>query len=114
MRVLRALAGSLLWILASVLGLVAIILCATLILLPLGIPLLMLTRRLFGRAVRLFLPPGALHPVKASGEASKSALKDAMDGLGEQLSSARPKDATRAARRQIQKGKKRAKKVANA
>jgi hypothetical protein len=114
MRVLRALAGALLWILATVLGLVAVILCATLILLPLGIPLLMLARRLFGLAVRLFLPRGALHPVKASGEATKSALKGALEGLGEQASNARPKDAGHAARKQLKKGKKRLKKVANA
>ena len=37
MRIPRALLGSLLWILAAVLGLVAVILCVTVILLPLGI-----------------------------------------------------------------------------
>ena len=36
MRILRGIAGALLWILAAVLGLVAIVLCITIILLPLA------------------------------------------------------------------------------
>ena len=52
MRMLRALVGSLLWILSGVLGLVGVILCVTVILLPLGIPLLYLARRLFKYSMR--------------------------------------------------------------
>ena len=40
MRLLRGLLGALLWILASVLGLVGVLLCVTIILLPVGIPAL--------------------------------------------------------------------------
>ena len=47
MRILRWLAAGLLGTVAGLLGLVGVILCATLILLPLGIPVLMITRRLF-------------------------------------------------------------------
>jgi hypothetical protein len=64
MRLLRGLLGALLWILASVLGLVAVILCVTVILLPIGIPLLLLSRRMFTKAVRLLLPRSAAHPVQ--------------------------------------------------
>ena len=67
MRLARGLLGSLLWILAGLLGLVAILLCVTVILLPLGIPLLKLSRKLFGRAVRLLMPPAVVHPVKHTG-----------------------------------------------
>ena len=64
MRVLRGLAGALLWLLAVVVGLVAVILCVTVILLPLGIPLLGLARRMVTNGVRLMLPRGVAHPVK--------------------------------------------------
>lgn len=63
MRFLRGLSGGLLWIVASLLGLVAVLLCVTVILLPVGIPLLMLARRMFGRAVGLMLPRAMSHPV---------------------------------------------------
>jgi hypothetical protein len=64
MRLLRGLLGALLWILASLVGLLGVIACVTLILLPVGIPLVMLARRLFGKSVRLFLPPAVAHPAK--------------------------------------------------
>ena len=64
MRFLRALVGSLLWLVASLIGLVGVIACVTLILLPIGIPLLGLARRLFGKSVRLFLPPAIAHPTE--------------------------------------------------
>ena len=46
MRLLRGLLGAVLWILAALLGLVGFVLCVTVILLPLGIPLLGVARRL--------------------------------------------------------------------
>ena len=64
MRLLRGLLGALLWIVASLVGLLGVIACVTLILLPVGIPLVMLARRLFGKSVRLFLPPGVAHPAQ--------------------------------------------------
>jgi len=64
MRVLRGLLGALLWIVAGLLGLVSLILCVTVILLPLGIPLFRLSKALFGTAVRLMLPQAVAHPVK--------------------------------------------------
>ena len=56
MRLLRALAGTLLWVLAAVLGLVGAILCVTLILLPVGLVVFGYARRLFTLASRLMAP----------------------------------------------------------
>jgi hypothetical protein len=70
-RLLRGLLGALLWLLAAVLGLVGFILCVTVILLPIGIPLLMLARRLFTKAVQLMLPRSMAHPVEELGKAAR-------------------------------------------
>jgi hypothetical protein len=56
MRLLRALGGVLLWIVSALLGLIAVILCVTVILLPVGIPLLGYAGRLFMLSVHLVLP----------------------------------------------------------
>ena len=66
MKLLKGLAGSLLWILAGVLGLVSILLCVTIILLPLGSPLLGVSRRLMTTGVQLMLPKAVAHPVRES------------------------------------------------
>jgi hypothetical protein len=113
MRVLRAMGGALLWVVASVVCLVALILSVTVVLLPLGIPLFMLGRKLFAQAIRLFMPRAALHPVKTSGKASRSAAKNLVDGLGDQLSRV-PRPDGKKARKQVQKSQKKLKKVANA
>jgi hypothetical protein len=42
MRLLRGLIGAVLWILAALLGLVGLVLCVTVILLPVGIPVLIM------------------------------------------------------------------------
>jgi hypothetical protein len=47
MRLLRGLLGVLLWILAGLLGLVGVVYCVTIILLPLGISVMKLAGRLF-------------------------------------------------------------------
>lgn len=113
MRVLRAVAGALLWIVASAVCLVALVLCVTVILLPLGIPLLMLGRRLFGMAIRLFMPPGARHPVKTAGRASRSAVAGAAEALGDRLSDV-PRPDGKAVRKQVRKTSKKVRKVAHA
>jgi hypothetical protein len=74
MRLLRGIPGAVLWILAAVLGLVGLLLCATVILLPLGIPLVKLAGRLFSRSVQLMLPRAVAHPVA---ELTKAADKEA-------------------------------------
>src|SRR4051794_15597667 len=84
MRILKGLAGSLLWIAAGLLGLVSILLCMTIVLLPLGIPLLSLSRRLMTTGIRLMLPRSVAHPVKES----KKGLKSRRDDVGDSASSA--------------------------
>ena len=79
MRILKGLAASLLWILAGVLGLVSLLLCLTVILLPLGIPLLGLARRMFTRAVALMLPRAMSHPLDEGRKKARS-KKDELGG----------------------------------
>ncbi len=74
MRLLRGLPGAVLWILAAVLGLVGVLLCVTVILLPLGIPLVKLACRLFSRSMQLMLPRELAYPVD---ELTKAADKRA-------------------------------------
>ena len=69
MKPFRWLGAGLLWILAGLLGLVGGLLCVTIILLPLGIPILMLARKLFTASGRLLLPQPVKHPVKEAGKA---------------------------------------------
>ena len=63
MRLLRGLIAVVTWLLGLVLLLVAVLLCATLILLPLGIPLLRYALRLFGAGTRLTTSRKVTHPI---------------------------------------------------
>ena len=84
MRFLRSLLGGLLWLLACLVGLVAAIACVTVILLPIGIPLLGLARRLFGKSVRLFMPPALAHPTKEPRRRGRQGRKTSGE-LGERV-----------------------------
>jgi hypothetical protein len=64
MRMLRGLAAALLWLVAGLLGLLGVILSVTIVLLPLGVPLLFLARRVFGYSMTLLLPRTVRHPVR--------------------------------------------------
>ena len=81
MRLLRALAGSLLWILSGLLGLVGVLLCVTVVLLPLGIPALGLARRLFRYSMVFFLPRTVRHPVQELGKSARRSTKDAASAV---------------------------------
>ena len=91
MRALRWAGASLLMLLAGLLGLVGALLCVTLILLPLGIPILFLAKRLFRTAGQLVVPRAVRHPVeeshKRSGKAAKRSGK-AAKGAGAAATSA--------------------------
>ena len=76
MRVLRGLLGALVWIVACVVGLVGALLSVTLILAPVGIPLLFLARRLFGASMALFLPRAMRHPAQELGKKGRQAAED--------------------------------------
>jgi hypothetical protein len=77
MRLLRGLLGALLWIVAALLGLVGIVLCVTVILLPAGIPLLGVARRLLTRSVQLMLPRELAHPIREPKRRAEDAFGDA-------------------------------------
>ena len=94
MRLVRGLLGALLWIVAALLGLVGLVMCVTIILLPLGIPVLGLSRRLITHAVQLMLPQSLAHPVKES----KKKAKDKGEGLGSVAS-----DTAKKAKKKIRK-----------
>jgi hypothetical protein len=98
MRLLRGLIGAVLWILAALLGLVGLVLCVTIILLPVGIPVLIIARRLITRAVQLMLPRALAHPVK---EISKTTTK-----TGKEVGSV-ASDAAKKGRKFLHQGRKR-------
>jgi|tagenome__1003787_1003787.scaffolds.fasta_scaffold20906322_4 hypothetical protein len=77
MFLLRGLAASLLWIVAGLLGLVGALLCATLVLLPVGIPLLMLAKKVFGYSMVVMVPGKVRHPVQHAEKSTKRGLKRA-------------------------------------
>ena len=86
MRILRGLGGAVLWLLACVVGLVAVILCVTVLLLPAGIPLLRVARRMFAKAARLMLPRALAHPVQTAKD-SVSEKVDSVKGASNSASS---------------------------
>lgn len=68
MFVLRWLGAGLLWILAGVVGLIGVLLSITIILLPIGIPVLLLAKKIGGLATALMLPKAVRHPVQELGD----------------------------------------------
>ena len=73
MKPFRWLGAGLLWILAGVVGLLGALLSITIILLPIGIPLLWLARKLGGMAGALVVPKAVRHPVQELGDRSSKA-----------------------------------------
>jgi hypothetical protein len=103
MRLLRGVGGAGLWIVASLLGLVGVVLCVTVILLPVGIPLLKTAGGLYRHAVQLMLPRALAHPVNELGKAAKKRDRkirsSASDALGDTTKHTRK--AARKMRKQI-------------
>lgn len=64
MGLIRGLAGAVISVVALLLALVAVVLCVTVILLPLGLPLLAYAGRIFALALKLMLPRAVSHPVR--------------------------------------------------
>lgn len=101
MRVLRAVGGAVLWLLATVVGLLGAVLSITIVLLPIGIPLLLLAGSLFRRSMALLLPRSVLHPVEETGKTAKRKAKRLRKG----------KDIPGVSPRQVKRGKKRVRRV---
>ena len=91
MRFLRGLGGAVLWIVASVVGLLAVVLCVTVILLPLGIPLLMMAKRMFGKSFGLLLPRALTHPVDEGSKKMSKGRKDVSAKAGKASKAGRKK-----------------------
>jgi hypothetical protein len=85
MKPFRWLAAGLLWILAGVVGLLGAVLSITVILLPLGIPLLLLARKLGGWAGTLLVPKAVRHPVQEAASVSSDTASSAGKGAGKLL-----------------------------
>ena len=85
MWIFRALAGALLWLLAGILGLVGAICCVTIILLPVGIPVLALARKLFAYSMVFFLPRKVRHPVDELKKSAGSKASDAVDSVKDSM-----------------------------
>ena len=103
MRALRWAGACLLGLLGGLLGLVGVVLCVTVLLAPLGIPVLFLARRLFRTAGQLVVPRRVRHPVEALQNAASSAAEDLGDA---------GRKRGRRARRKVAKTAKKAKKRA--
>lgn len=73
MKALRWTGASLLSLLGGLLGLVGLLLCLTVVLAPLGIPILFLAGRLFRTAGDLVVPRRVRHPIEAVGHAGSGA-----------------------------------------
>lgn len=71
MRLLRAVAASLLWVLGLVLGLVGVILCVTIVLVPVGLAVLGYARRLFAYSAQLMAPHTTSRLADTKGRASR-------------------------------------------
>jgi hypothetical protein len=104
MKALRWLGASLLWIVGGLLGLVGAILCVTIILAPLGIPILFLARRVFRVAGALVVPRKVRHPIEALSDAASDATSDLGKGARK-----RGKAARKQGRRTTKKAKKKLK-----
>jgi hypothetical protein len=101
MRLLRGLLGALLWVVGAVLGLVGLVSCVTVVLLPVGIPLVGFAGRLITHAVKLMLPRSLAHPVD---ELTKTTKKKARRIRS--TSSGAVADTTKKARKAVRKQRK--------
>ena len=97
MRVLGILGGSVLWILAAVLGLVGAVLCVTIILLPLGIPVLWLAKKLFTASMAMMVPHKVRHPVAHAADSLRSGTDDARKQMSKKLAKPMSNKASKAA-----------------
>jgi hypothetical protein len=113
MRLLRGLGGALLWVVASLVGLIAVVLCVTIILLPVGIPLLMVAKKMFGRSVGLMLPRAMSHPIDEGSKKSKQKGKQVSTKAGNASKKGRKKadKFDKSANKKLDKGGKKIRKL---
>jgi|SRR5829696_7373684 len=92
MKLLRWPAAAVVWILAGVVGLLGVVLSITILLLPLGLPLLWLSRRLYSVAGMLVLPRAARRPVATAQDKASDVGRGARKQL--RKAAAKTSDAT--------------------
>jgi hypothetical protein len=114
MKALRWLGASLLGLVGGLLALVGAILCVTIILAPLGIPILFLARRLFRTAGQLVVPRKVRHPIEALTDATSDNASDLGKSARKRGKAAREQGeaATGAAAKRTKKAKKASRKTA--
>ena len=88
------------------LGLVAVVLCVTVILSPVGLVLLGYARRLFTLSLKLVLPRGMSHPFEEGGKAVHEGTLKARKKLGAAVPDRKPahkrgRDVVRRARKRV-------------
>jgi hypothetical protein len=71
------------WLLAIVLGLVGVILCVTIILIPLGIVVLRFAKSLLGTSMRLFLPRAVTHPLQELDKSGRTTARRTKAAVGD-------------------------------
>ncbi|MGY4650259.1 hypothetical protein [Mycobacterium sp. URHB0021] len=101
MRLLRGLLGALLWVLGAVLGLVGLVLCVTVILLPLGIPVVAFAGRIFAYAVKMMLPRSIAHPIDEFTKTTKTKSRKIRSASADAVA-----DTTKKARKVVRKQRK--------
>jgi hypothetical protein len=101
MRIVRGIGGALLWLLAAVVGLLGAVLSITIILLPVGIPLLLLAGSMLRRSMALLLPRNVTHPVEEGGRTARRKAKRLRKG----------KDIPGVSSRRVKRGKKKVRRV---
>lgn len=101
MRILRGIGGAVLWVLAAVVGLLGAVSSVTIVLLPVGIPLLILAASMFRRSMALLLPRQVSHPVKEAGKTAGHKAKRLRKG----------KDMPGVSPRRVRRGKKKVRRI---
>ena len=76
MKFLRWVAACLLGLVGGLVGLLGVVLTATLLLAPIGIPLLFLARKIFATAGRLVVPRAVRHPLEELDRSGSDAVGD--------------------------------------
>jgi hypothetical protein len=95
MRMVKWLGAGLVWVVAGVVGLLGVLLSVTVLLLPLGIPLLMLARRLYSLGAAMVVPKAVRHPIDTANTKSSGLGQDLKKKTGKALSDAKPSGSRR-------------------
>ena len=85
MKALRMLGATLVWVVAALLGLVGGLLCLTIILIPLGVPVLILSAKIFAIGTAMVVPRSVRHPMNSAQHQWGSARSSMGHGIRRRL-----------------------------